>query len=72
MENSNFYGDTKFCDQCGKYVHYLMSVDSSYCVKCGARVHLFSREDWESFNQNLEERRPRGGRPRKRHGRESA
>jgi len=72
MEKSDFYGDKKYCDPCGKYVHYLMSVETSYCIECGARVHLFSREDWDDFNQNLEERRPRSGRPRKSHGRESA
>lgn len=72
MEQSDFYGDKKYCDACRKYVHYLMSVESSYCVTCGARVHLFSREDWEDFNQNLDEKRPRPGRPRKSHGRESA
>jgi hypothetical protein len=74
MEQSDFYGDRKYCDRCGKYVHYLMSVESSYCVDCGTRVHLFSRADWEDFNSTLEERRPRRGRQRngKDRGRESA
>jgi len=72
MDQADYYGDLKYCDQCDKYVHYLMSVDCSYCVHCGARVHLFSDSDWRSFNQSLQERRPKGGRPRKDRGLESA
>ncbi len=63
--DSNFYSDRKFCDSCNKYVSYLMSVDTSFCVECGHEVHLFSKDDWQSFNQNLQERRPKGGRPRR-------
>jgi hypothetical protein len=49
-----------------------MSVEASYCIHCGERVHLFSSDDWESFNKSLQERRPKGGRPRKKRGKESA
>lgn len=63
--DNDFYSDRKYCDQCGTYVSYLMSVDSSYCVECGAEVHLFSKEDWEDFHESLQSRRPKGGRPRK-------
>lgn len=63
--DSDFYSDCKYCDACDKYVSYLMSIDTSYCVECGGEVHLFSKEDWQSFNQSLADRRPKGGRPRK-------
>jgi len=63
--DNDFYSDRKFCDHCGKYVSYLMSVESSYCVECGHEVHLFSKEDWNDFNESLLSRRPKGGRPRK-------
>jgi len=72
MNQSNFYNDKKHCAHCDKYVSYLMSVDASFCVECGNEVHLFSKEDWTSFHQNLEARRPKGGRPRKNRGKESA
>jgi hypothetical protein len=72
MNHSNFYSDKKYCDCCDKYVSYLMSVECSFCVECGNEVHLFSKEDWQSFHQNLEARRPKGGRPRKDQGKESA
>ena len=70
--DSDFYSDRKFCDHCNKYVSYLMSVESSFCVDCGAKVHLFSKKDWRSFNASLQERRPKGGRPRREKGKESA
>ncbi|MCB9916444.1 MAG: hypothetical protein H6828_15055 [Planctomycetes bacterium] len=63
--DSDFYSDRKYCDCCKKYVSYLMSIDTSYCVECGAAVHLFSKDDWQTFNDSLSERRPKGGRPRK-------
>ncbi len=63
-KDNGFYSDHKYCDKCDKYVSYLMSVDTSYCVECGAAVHLFSKSDWETFNDGLQERRPKGGRPR--------
>ena len=72
--DNDFYSDRKYCDHCGEYVSYLMSVDSSYCVHCGTEVHLFSKEDWADFNESLQARRPKGGRPRKspQRGKESA
>lgn len=72
MEHTDYYGDKKYCDQCGGYVHYLMSVESSYCVVCGRRVRLFSQEDWHEFNESLESKRPRTRRPKRDSGRESA
>jgi len=70
--DSDFYSDRKYCDHCKKYVSYLMSTDASFCVQCGTEVHLFSKEDWEVFNEGLSERR-KGGRPRKQNrGKESA
>ena len=74
MDRTDYYTDRKFCDHCEGYVPYLMSVDASYCVECGSKVHLFSKEDWESFHENLANRR-RGGRPRtatRARGKESA
>ncbi len=73
MEHASYYNDRKYCDHCNKYVSYLMSVDTSYCVECGNEVRLFSQEDWHSFNEKLQSRRPKGGRPSKaRRGKESA
>ncbi len=70
--DSDFYSDRKFCDGCNEYVSYLMSVETSYCVQCGAQVHLFSKSDWQNFNESMQERRPKGGRPAKTKGKESA
>ena len=66
MKKLDFYSDRKFCPQCEDYVHYLMSVEHSYCVECGAEVRLFSKEDWNAFNESMQAKRPKGGRPRKR------
>ncbi|NUQ48591.1 MAG: hypothetical protein HUU27_01530 [Phycisphaerae bacterium] len=65
METPDFYSDRKFCAHCNRYVPYLMSVDRSYCAECGKEVRLFSKEDWSSFHQNVQDRKPKGGRPRK-------
>ena len=70
--DSDFYNDRKFCDSCNEYVSYLMSVETSYCVQCGTQVHLFSKSDWRDFNESMQERRPKGGRPAKTKGKESA
>lgn len=67
MENADFYSDRKYCSKCEGYVPYLMSVDHSYCTQCGAEVRLFSNTDWSEFRRALEERKPKGGRPRKGH-----
>jgi hypothetical protein len=72
MDNLDFYNDLKFCDHCDQYVRYLMSMEHSYCVACGQKVRLFSEQDWEAFNESMAQRRPKGGRPRKRSGAESA
>jgi hypothetical protein len=72
MDNRDYYNDHKYCTSCCKYVPYLMSMDHSYCVDCGARVKLFSQEDWSNFNENMVRQKPKGGRPRKQGGKESA
>ena len=64
MDNFDFYSDRKYCPKCDAYVHYLMSVERSYCVDCGERVRLFSKEDWENFNENLSKQKGRGRRRR--------
>jgi hypothetical protein len=71
-KDNNFYSDRKYCDKCDKYVSYLMSVDTSYCVECGQAVHLFSTDDWQTFNESLQERRPKGGRPRNKGAKEAS
>jgi hypothetical protein len=68
----DYYSDLKYCAHCDKYVPYLMSLEHSYCAACGQRVRLFSKDDWVSFNETLTRQKPRGGRPRKRRGKESA
>ncbi len=72
MESPDYYSDHKFCANCQKYVSYLMSMDHSYCTECGERVKLFSQADWTDFHENLKNQKPKGGRPRKQRGRESA
>ena len=66
MDQSDFYSDRKYCTHCEDYVPYLMSLDHSYCAHCGENVRLFSDKDWDEFHASLKERRPKGGRPRKR------
>jgi len=66
METPDYYSDRKFCSHCKEYVTYLMSVEHSYCARCGNQVRLFSKEDWSTFHEQMQERRPKGGRPRKR------
>lgn len=68
METPDYYSDRKFCAHCNQYVAYLMSVERSYCAECGKEVRLFSKEDWSNFHQTMQERRPKGGRPRKSSG----
>lgn len=69
MDHPDYYSDRKFCSHCNAYVPYLMSVEHSYCAQCGNEVRLFSQDDWESFNESMQARRPKGGRPRKNQGR---
>ena len=74
MDPLDYYSDRKYCSHCEKYVPYLMSVDHSFCAECGAEVRLFSERDWEAFNESMQARKPKGGRPRRKtqRGRESA
>ena len=72
MDHLDYYGDRKFCPECNDYVHYLMSIEHSYCVDCGGEARLFSEKDWTAFNEAIQAKRPKGGRPRKNRGRESA
>ena len=61
----SFHDDTKFCPCCDAYVRYLASVERSYCVECGSEVRLFSEEGWTAFQEKMEARKNKGGRPRK-------
>lgn len=65
MDRPDYYNDRKFCTTCCDYVPYLMSVEHSYCAACGSEVRLFSESDWEAFNESMQARKPKGGRPRK-------
>ena len=65
MEHSDYYNDRKYCESCGEYVTYLQGMEHSYCTQCGQQVRLFSGEDWEAFQTSLKDRRPKGGRPKK-------
>ncbi len=70
---TDFYNDKKFCPHCEDYVSYLQSMEQSYCIECGQQVRLFSDEDWDQFHASLQDRKPKGGRPRKtQRGKESA
>lgn len=68
----DYYSDHKWCPTCQEYVPYLMSIEHSYCTQCGTEVRLFSKEDWDSFHESLQSRKPKGGRPRKRTGTDGA
>ncbi len=65
MELNDFYNDRKFCAHCNRYVPYLMSLERSYCADCGQEVRLFSESDWKHFHAKIQERKLKGGRPRK-------
>lgn len=71
MQN-DFYNDLKWCESCGDYERYLMSMEHSYCVECGSKVRLFNEEDWQAFNDKIKASKPKGGRPRKKREAESA
>ena len=43
------FDETKWCNRCRKYVHYLRSLDRCYCVHCDRKVRLFSRSDMDKF-----------------------
>ncbi len=65
MDPRDYYADRKWCPTCTEYVSYLMSIEHSYCTQCGGEVRLFSSADWEAFNDSMDLKRPKGGRPRK-------
>ncbi|MEZ5989779.1 MAG: hypothetical protein R3F30_11780 [Planctomycetota bacterium] len=65
MEIIDFYNEKKFCEKCGDYVRFLMSVDHSFCVHCGTKVRLFSKEDLKSFTASLQREKPATGRRRR-------
>ncbi len=65
MEPNSYYDDRKYCPQCQDYRRYLMSVSKSFCVECGGEVRLFSKEDWEAFNESLKAKKPKGRRVRR-------
>lgn len=54
MQDTEFYRETKWCEQCKDYVRFLMSVNHSYCVHCGGRVRLFSRDDGRQFVDHVQ------------------
>ncbi len=54
MTTSDYYDETKWCEQCKDYVKFLMSVNFSYCVHCGGRVRLFSRNDGRQFDDTVQ------------------
>ncbi|MBM3987678.1 MAG: hypothetical protein FJ294_06950 [Planctomycetes bacterium] len=72
MEPNDFYSDRKFCAHCNKYVHYLLSLQSSHCVECGQEVRLFSERDWKQFHEQIEVRKSKGGRLHKGEDKKSA
>jgi hypothetical protein len=57
MTSHDYYAETKWCDSCKEYVHYMMSVNHSYCVECGGRVRLFNRDDAKRFSAEVERRK---------------
>lgn len=65
MDQPDFYSNQKYCPQCDRYVSYLQSVGHAYCVECGGEARLFSKEDWQAFQEGITSKRPKGGRPRK-------
>ena len=69
---TDFYNDQKYCPHCRTYVSYLQSMEHSYCIECGNEVRLFSEKDRDAFHAALNERKPKGGRPRKNRDKESA
>ena len=70
--DKTFYNDKKWCPCCESYVRYLASIEHSYCVECGGEVRLLSKEDWESFSEEMAAKRPKGGRPKKSAAKRSA
>jgi len=52
--NTEFYNEQKWCDDCQRYVRFLMSVNHSYCIDCGGRVRLFSGDDKQTFQDHVQ------------------
>ena len=70
---NTFHSDTKYCPCCDAYVRYLASLEQSYCVECGSGdVRMFSDSDWTAFQEKMEARKNKGGRPRKNARRQAA
>ena len=57
MSRGDFQSEKKWCEKCGRYQRYLMSVNESFCVECGSKVRLFSKADSEAFGEDLLKRR---------------
>ena len=57
MDIRDYYKETKWCEHCNDYVHYLMSVNGSFCVVCGNPVRLFSKEDSQRFSEDVEKKK---------------
>ncbi len=57
MDIRDFYNETKWCEHCRAYVHYIMSVNHSYCVSCGNQVRLFNKEDSRRFTDDVQKRK---------------
>ena len=70
--STSFHSDTKFCPCCDSYNRYLASVDRSFCIECGSEMRLLSDADWTAFQERMQARKPKGGRPRKNARREAA
>lgn len=49
----DFDEDRRYCEGCGKYVRYLLSIRASYCTECGGTVRLFSPADQARFQASL-------------------
>ncbi|HHI80481.1 MAG TPA: hypothetical protein ENK02_10925 [Planctomycetes bacterium] len=60
MEIIDYYNEKKWCDKCGTYVRFLMSVDYSFCVNCGSRVRLFNEKDLKAFHRGLQQEKEAG------------
>ncbi len=57
MTIRDFYTETKWCESCRTYVHFVMSVNHSFCVQCGGKVRLFNKNDSQQFEAEVQKRR---------------
>ncbi len=60
MDILDYYNEKKWCEKCGAYVRFLMSVDQSWCVECGSPVRLFSKSDLQAFQAGLQAEKENG------------